>query len=83
MDPHAQYEIRAYADALFGVLEQWLPVTAEAFCHYRLEAADLSGPMLAVVRAWLAGRDPERDPATMSKREWRELHELLGRPLAD
>lgn len=34
IDPHAQYEIRAYADTLLSILHIWMPETAKAFEEY-------------------------------------------------
>ncbi len=78
-DPHAQYEIRAYAEALLGVLERWVPLTYEAFLQYRLHAVTLSKAGLAVVRRMLAGETPTQEESGLSKREWRELMTALGR----
>jgi thymidylate synthase (FAD) len=33
-DPHAQYEIRAYAETMLGILERWVPMTCAAFREY-------------------------------------------------
>ena len=54
-DPHAQYEIRAYAEVLLDVVRRWAPLTCTAFEDYRLNAAELSGKALAVLRRMLAG----------------------------
>src|SRR5215475_7948464 len=54
-DAHAQYEIRAYAEAMLQTVEAWVPVACKAFRDYRLGAVTLSAPMLAVVRRMLAG----------------------------
>lgn len=35
-DPHAQYEIRIYANIIMNILEEWVPITMEAFKLYRL-----------------------------------------------
>ncbi len=35
-DPHAQYEIRVYAEAMLDMLKRWLPITYEAFMNYRI-----------------------------------------------
>ncbi len=82
-DPHAQTEIRVYAEAMLGIVRRWVPVVAEAFEDYRLGAAELSGPMLTVVRAWLAGEPVDREASGLGIREWRELHALVGRELPD
>ena len=78
-DPHAQYEIRVYADAMMSVLERWVPATFAAFRDYRLDAAELSGPAIAVVRRMLAGEAVEPGSSGLAPREWRELMQLLGR----
>lgn len=78
-DPHAQYEIRAYADVMIGILERWVPLTAEAFRDYRVGAASLSAPALAVVRRILAGEAVAQAASGLSPREWRELMAVLGR----
>ena len=78
-DPHAQYEIRIYADAMIETMERWVPITAEAFRQYRLGGAHLSANGLAVVKRMLAGETVGQVESGMSKREWTELMETLGR----
>jgi thymidylate synthase (FAD) len=78
-DPHAQYEIRAYALVLLDVVRRWLPLTHAAFVDYRLEGAELSAKGLAVVRRLLAGEAVEQADSGLSAREWRELRTMLGR----
>jgi thymidylate synthase (FAD) len=79
-DPHAQYEIRVYAAAMIASLDAWVPLAAEAFREYRLGAAQLSATALDVVRRLLAGEAVTAGQSGLSKREWRELMALLGRP---
>lgn len=78
-DAHAQYEIRAYAEAMMDTVKAWVPLCFEAFRDYRLGAATLSAQMLAVVRRMLAGEAVAQEASGLSKREWRELMELLDR----
>jgi len=78
-DAHAQYEIRAYADVMLETLERWVPLTAEAFRQYRLGGAHLSAKGLDVVKRMMAGESVTRAESGMSKREWTELMETLGR----
>jgi thymidylate synthase (FAD) len=78
-DPHAQYEIRAYAEALMQTTKAWVPLTYQAFLDYRLGAATLSAQMLAVVRRMLAGEAMDQAGSGLSKREWAELMAMLGR----
>jgi thymidylate synthase (FAD) len=78
-DAHAQYEIRAYAEAMIATVERWVPMTAEAFRQYRLGGAQLSERGLAVVRRLLGGETVTQEESGMSKREWSELMAVLGR----
>ena len=54
-DPHAQYEIRAYAETMLDTLKRWVPMTYNAFLEYRMNAASISATGLAVIRRMLAG----------------------------
>jgi thymidylate synthase (FAD) len=77
-DPHAQHEIRVYADAMQTTLRAWVPLVADAFADYRLGAVSLSAPMLAVVRRRLAGEPVTQEGSGLSKREWTELEAALA-----
>jgi thymidylate synthase (FAD) len=79
-DPHAQYEIRAYAEVMLDVLRRWLPLCHEAFLQHRLHAVTLSAAALAAVKEMLAGREVTQASSGLSKREWRELCAALGLP---
>jgi thymidylate synthase (FAD) len=78
-DPHAQYEIRVYADAMLGVLDRWVPHTAAAFRQYRLGGAHFSASALEAVRRMLAGETVTAESVGLTKREWGELMVALGR----
>ncbi|NYZ14034.1 FAD-dependent thymidylate synthase [Azospirillum sp. RWY-5-1] len=78
-DPHAQYEIRVYAEAMLDVVKRWVPAVCEAFEEYRLGGAHLSRTGLSVVKRLLAGEPVTQEASGLSKREWRELMESLGR----
>jgi len=77
-DPHAQYEIRAYALLLQDIVRRWVPLTAAAFEDYRLNGAELSAKALAAVRRMLAGEAVAQADSGLSAREWRELQALLA-----
>jgi thymidylate synthase (FAD) len=77
-DPHAQAEIRAYADVILDLVRRWVPVTAEAFRDYRLEGANLSRAQLEAVRRRLRGETVNAEDVGLSVREWRELATILG-----
>ena len=79
-DPHAQYEIRAYAEVMLGTVERWVPMTYKAFLEYRMNAATISATGLDVIRRLLAGETVEQAESGLAPREWRELMTLLGRP---
>ena len=78
-DPHAQYEIRAYADAMLETVRRWLPLAHAAFLEYRMNSATISATGLAVIRRMLAGKRVEQASSGLSPREWRELMAVLGR----
>ncbi len=78
-DSHAQYEIRAFADAMLATVEAWVPIAYAAFRDYRMGAVTLSSQMLGIVRRMLAGEAVTQEVSGLSKREWRELMEVLGR----
>ncbi|HEU0217160.1 MAG TPA: FAD-dependent thymidylate synthase [Stellaceae bacterium] len=78
-DPHAQYEIRAYADAMLDTLQRWVPLAHAAFLEYRMNAATLSATGLTVIRRMLAGEQLDQKASGLSAREWRELLAVLGR----
>ena len=79
MDQHAQWEIRQYANVIAGVVAKWVPHTWEAFCDYRLERLELSGPALKIIRRWLAGEPVSAEQSGLSRREWEGLVVALGR----
>lgn len=78
-DPHAQYEIRVYADAMLSVVERWVPAVFAAFKEYRLGGTHISLTGLDVVKRMLAGETVTRADSGLSAREWRELMIQLGR----
>jgi thymidylate synthase (FAD) len=79
-DPHAQYEIRAYAEAMLDTVKRWVPMTYASFLEYRMNAATISATSLAVIRRLFAGEPVDQASSNLSPREWRELMSLLGRP---
>lgn len=78
-DTHAQYEIRVYAEAMLETVKAWVPIAYQAFLDYRLGAAMLSAQMLAAVRRMVAGETVTPADSGLSRREWAELMNALGR----
>ena len=78
-DPHAQHEIRVYAEAMLEMLRAWVPLCAAAFEDYRLGAVSFSARMLVLLRQMLDGEAVSEADSGLSKREWREFMAILGR----
>jgi len=78
-DIHAQWEIRVFAEKILDIMTDWVPMTAEAFRDYQLEAVRFSRMEVALVKDMLAGRATIADAERygMSKREARELQARL------
>ena len=77
-DPHAQFEIRAYAEVMLGTLARWVPMTHAAFLEYRMNAALISATGLGLLRRLLAGESVAPEASGLSRREWRELMAVLN-----
>ena len=78
-DTHAQYEIRVYAEVMLDTVAAWVPAACQAFKDYRLGAVTLSAQMLGVVKRMIAGEAVDQTTSGLSKREWTEMMEALGR----
>ena len=76
-DPHAQYEIRVYAEAMLEIVKKWVPFAYEAFMEYRVNAASFSGNGIKAIKSMLKGEEVTAETSGMSKREWTEFASLL------
>lgn len=76
-DPHAQYEIRVYADAMLEIVKKWVPFAYESFMEYRVNAASFSGNGIKAIKSMLKGDEVTSETSGMSKREWLEFASLL------
>jgi thymidylate synthase (FAD) len=72
-DPHAQYEIRVYADVIAACVKDWVPLAYAAFEDYRMGGVNLSGKAVAALKRRLAGEVVTQETSGMSKGEWREF----------
>ena len=72
-DDHAQYEIRAYADAILETVKKWVPITYEAFMDYRVGGTEISAKGKIVIQKLISGEKVSVDESGLSKREWNEL----------
>lgn len=77
-DLHAQYEIRAYAEVMVGLLAKWVPLVHEAFMEHRMGGVQLSATALKAVRRMIAGEKVDQPSSGLSRREWAELAGALG-----
>jgi thymidylate synthase (FAD) len=87
LDPHAQYEIRVFAEAMASFVKAWVPLAWEAFVDYRIEAVTLSRGELAILRAALLSHSDSTSafvdqaialaPNLLSSREIGEMRDKL------
>ena len=76
-DHHAQYEIRAYADAMLDTVKKWVPITYEAFMDYRVGGTEVSAKGKNIIQKIMKGEKVSIDNSGLSKREWNELMEAF------
>jgi thymidylate synthase (FAD) len=74
-DPHAQYEIRVYAEVIAACVKDWVPLAYAAFEDYRLGGITLSANAIDVLRRRLRGEVVSQETSGMSKGEWREFEQ--------
>ncbi len=72
-DSHAQYEIRAYAEAMLETLKKWVPITYEAFMDYRVGGTEVSAKGKLIIQKLIKGEKIQLEDSGLSKREWNEL----------
>ncbi|MDF3856138.1 FAD-dependent thymidylate synthase [Paracoccus sp. P2] len=77
-DAHAQYEIRAYAQTMCGIVRDWVPFAYAAFEDYRLGGVQLSAKGVEALKRRLAGEAVTQENSGMSKGEWREFEAVWG-----
>lgn len=75
-DPHAQYEIRVYAETMCRIVADWVPAAWAAFSDYRLGGVTLSAKGVEIVKRRLAGEVVTQENSGMSKGEWREFEAM-------
>ena len=77
-DPHAQYEIRVYAEAIAACVKDWLPLAYGAFEDYRMGGVNLSAKAVIVLQRRMKGETVAQEDSGMSKGEWREFWGIWG-----
>ena len=77
-DPHAQYEIRVYAEAIATIVRDWVPHAWTAFEDFRVGGVQLSAKGVEVLKRRLNGEVVTQETSGMSKGEWREFEGVWG-----
>lgn len=74
-DPHAQYEIRVYADAILKMVQAWVPMAYAAFVEHRLNAVTFSATGMEFLRRVIDGQGliEARAGLALSEREFNEI----------
>ncbi len=72
-DHHAQFEIRAYADAMLDTVKRWVPITYDAFLDYRVGGTEVSSKGKKIIQKLISGEKVDVEKSGLSKREWNEL----------
>lgn len=84
-DPHAQKEIRVYAELLEWIVKQWVPLAFDAYQVYRKGAVSFSAHEALMIRAALSypdKLDPDFKPTwadQLSMREWKAFIAKIDR----
>jgi thymidylate synthase (FAD) len=76
-DQHAQQEIRLYAETIMEIIENWVPITYEAFVDYRQKSFTLSNKAIEVVQKLIKNEPVVQKDSGLSNREWTELIKKL------
>ena len=78
VDHHAQYEIRAYAEAMLDTLKRWVPTTYESFMDYRVGGTEVSSKGKIILQKLISGKKITLEDSGLSKREWNELMDAFN-----
>lgn len=82
MDPHAQWEIREYANALYNLVKPLFPAACEAFEDYQVESVKVSGLEVPLLRrlisrnTWLDMLEDYRSEENLAKHFGLSIREL-------
>lgn len=80
MDSHAQYEIRVYADAIFEIIQDWVPLTIRAWENAVLRSASFTGEELEILQEGISKKADFWRPIIQKKHpSWsdRKIQEFL------
>jgi thymidylate synthase (FAD) len=74
MDPHAQQEIRDFANAMFALIKPIVPIAAEAFIDYNFESMHLTRLEIEAIKSG----QPINTTNKREAAEWEEQKKRLG-----
>lgn len=69
MASDAQPEIKVYADAIFEIVKPMIPITAQAFLDFRVNAMTLSGPEIEAIKEQRSLKNPGENRELLEKLE--------------
>ena len=75
-DPHAQYEIRVYAEIMMSIFKKWVPLTYDAFISNRLRALTISEEGVSYIKSLLHGKKSNKK--NVSKRELQHINQIFS-----
>ena len=75
-DPHAQYEIRVYAEVMMEILKKWVPLTYQAFVSNRLNSLTMSSHGIEYIKSLIKKR--KSIPKNISKRELETINKIFN-----
>lgn len=83
LDPHAQYEIRVYAEAMYELVKERFPICMKAFEDYQLHSKNFSRMETELLKTLLKDRVTDIDQVLesdhgLSKREITEFKQKIG-----
>lgn len=78
-DPHAQWEIRVYAEKMLDIVKMWCPLAHAAFLEHRMNANTFSASAMRILRTQLQGQlDQIKFDAQESGLRQREIDDLIA-----
>ena len=75
-DPHAQFEIRVYAEVMMEILKKWVPLTYEAFISNRLNSLTMSSHGIEYIKSLINRK--KSIPKNISKRELETINKIFN-----
>jgi len=78
MDTHAQYEIRAYAEVMYDIVNKICPYTMESFKNHILNGRSFSEKEIQALRILIDSLDYTKVDNILSNKEYQEFYKKLG-----